>query len=117
QAGRSNELIARLGAIPASESTPDVGRWLETARVADLQRAVDQNAWAQALTRWSELVRSDTSNDLKSKVTTRVGQFADSSPDRLPEWRGKLAGLPHPAADAPPIADELKRVEQRLKTR
>ena len=114
QAGRLTDLIRRLDQVPREEATPDVRRWLETARVASLHAALAGGHWGPALAIWDELIRSDAPADLKAIVTARVGALA-TTVDRRRPWAARLratikaVGLRSPgAAD---LEKELRRVE------
>jgi hypothetical protein len=112
RSGRLSELRARLGRIPAAEATPDVRRWLTTARVADLQRALAVGNFAVAGAVWDELIHSDANDDLKRTMTGRVGSSADSTTGRQ-LWQARLLATLRDVASTPAAAnvrEELKRL-------
>jgi hypothetical protein len=113
-ANRPGDLRARLGRIPAGEASPDVRRWLETARMADLHRALAARDLAAAGAVWDELVRSGSPDELKGRATERLGRAADS-PAGLRTWRARLAATLRDADKAPEfVRAELRRVEAAL---
>jgi hypothetical protein len=113
---RSAELLDRLTRIPSAARSRDVRRHLETAQTAALQRATAANDFRQAVAIWNDVVRASGSRDFVRVVTERVETVADS-PVKLADWRDRLRAAQHAAvepANAPVIADALKRVESRL---
>lgn len=110
-ARRLRDLRDRLARIPSAERTPALGRWLETARMIDLHRALAARAWPAAVAAWDELVRSGPPADSIARITGLVAALADS-PARRQAWRARLRGALRdvrqtPGADT--VAAELQR--------
>ncbi len=114
---RSTELIERLTRILPAERSPSVHRHLETAQAAALQRAIVAKNARQAMSLWTDVIRSTGSRDFVSVFTQRVGHLADETPSRLSDWRDRLRGALHAnpePTNLPLIQAELNRVVDRL---
>lgn len=110
ESSRGDLLVERLGRIPANEVSADVQRWLETARVAELQRRIAARDWQGILNQWTALVRSDAPDDLRSKVTARVAAFAGES-RQLDRWAAQLDAMAKDRPNDSIIAEERRRVD------
>lgn len=72
QHDRLDVLAEELGRWPADSLGKAALRWLETARVASLQRALAADDWDQAASIWEATVRSSSSVNLVETLTDRV---------------------------------------------
>lgn len=110
------EVRNRLGEIPSGSLTPVLQRRLEASRMAELHRALAQGDLVRAGEDWDLLIRSSALRSLKVEITARVTALADR-PARLQQWRDQLRATLHRLHSQPDdliVAEELKRIEQRL---
>ncbi len=112
QADRLEDLRAWLGRFPEGERTPELRRWLETARMVDFHRALARQDWKKAVRVWGELIRSDSPKRLQSLVTTRLAPLADAQGNRT-EWRVNLQAALK-AVNGQPAAEVLETELERL---
>ncbi|MEW4566311.1 hypothetical protein AB1L88_00445 [Tautonia sp. JC769] len=89
QRNRFEAIRDEFGRWPSSSLGPPAQRWLESARVRLLQRALDEDDWSEASSIWIEIVRSGPSAELLRSLTDRVRPSNDRG-DRLAEWRSLL---------------------------
>jgi hypothetical protein len=108
------ELRAALARIPPGDASPDVRRWLETSRVAELQQALSAGDLPRARRAWAELMASESPAELKGQVTGRVAART-TSPEELRLWhvrlRSALRQIPAGTPTSGIIRAELRRVE------
>jgi hypothetical protein len=106
----------KLDLLAPGTLTPILAHRLEADRMADLHRALARDDLPAAASAWDELIRSDSTPELKAAITTRVGAIA-LTPERLRMWRNQLRTTLQAArasSSAPTIQEELRRVEERL---
>jgi len=107
-AGRPEVLARRLGQIPPQDASPDVRRWLETARVAALHADLADGRWGPALSTWDALIRSESPPELKALLTARVGALA-TTPERRRAWADRLRPTIQALGPRTPAAAELEK--------
>jgi hypothetical protein len=89
QQNRFEDLRTEFGRWPRSSLGPSAKRWLESARVRLLQRALDDDDWSEATSIWTEIVRSEPSVELLRSLSLRVRPSTDQA-DRVEAWRRLL---------------------------
>lgn len=107
-------VLAAFGQRSAEDATPAVRRWLETARVALLQRHLTAKSWAQAVALWDDLMRAPSSDGLRVQVTLRLGALADAS-GQLVSWLDHLERFSRERPDFALALDEMARIRGRLR--
>ena len=118
-AGRLNDIRERLGQVSPSDSTPDIRRWLETARMVQLQADLAAGRFEAAGSIWAELVRSRSSpEELKTMVTARLSARA-TTPALRRDWLRRLKStredLGPKSSFLGEIDKEIGRVQAALK--
>ncbi|WP_152051915.1 hypothetical protein [Tautonia marina] len=89
QQNRFEDLRNEFGRWPRASLGPSAKRWLESARVRLLQRALDDDDWAEATSIWTEIVRSEPSVELLRSLSLRVRPSTEQA-DRVAKWRRLL---------------------------
>lgn len=110
QSDRRRAVVERASAVPSLGRSPALRIALETARVANLQRALAEAEIDQAGAIWEEIIRSDAPATLKDIVTRRVSARA-VEPDRAETWRARLRNTLKDLK----IKADLDRVEAELR--
>ncbi|QDV38162.1 hypothetical protein [Tautonia plasticadhaerens] len=95
---RLDDLRADFGRRPPDSLSPAARRWLETARVVSLQRALDAGEWEQAASIWSEVAGSSPPAAMLRSLADRVRPAKDQT-DRRASWRRRLTSARGQIAD------------------
>ncbi|WP_169973852.1 hypothetical protein [Tautonia rosea] len=82
-------LRTEFGRWPSASLGSSAKRWLESARVRLLQRALAEDDWSEATSIWIEIVGSEPSVALLRSLSERVRPKKDQA-DRLADWRRLL---------------------------
>jgi hypothetical protein len=86
---RLDDLRADFERRAPDSLSPAARRWLESARVISLQRALDADDWDQAAEVWSEVASSSPSAPLLRSLSERVRPPSGQA-DRLTSWQQRL---------------------------
>jgi hypothetical protein len=108
---RLDDLRADFNRRAPGTLSPAALRWLESARVISLQRALDADAWDQAAGIWSEVARSSPPAGLLRSLTERVRPPRGQA-DRMASWHRRLTATRGELSDERLIAildEELAR--------
>lgn len=117
QANRADTLLDRIGDIPVGERSPFVRQVWEALVLDRLQKLVTKRDLPHAMEVWAEAIATPAPEDFHQQCTVRVSSLADSR-QRLTSWRQQLRSAGRAADETPSakiVADELKRVDEKLK--
>ncbi len=116
-AKRRGELRAWIESIPEGDRSPELARWLDSARGADFAWLLAGDDFDRIVTAWTRINASDAPDDFRKQATARVAARAND-PDRQIEWAKALVeaiGNRPSRADLPTLRAELDRVEAAIR--
>ncbi|RUL89751.1 hypothetical protein [Tautonia sociabilis] len=104
---RPDDLRAVLADRPTGELSPSARRWLESAQVSSIHRALASGDWDRAAGTWSELASSTPPGPLLKAMIDRVRPAAEGRQDRLQDWNRRLLAARRGLSDQPALVKIL----------